>query len=419
MAPKVTRRSKGTGGIYQRASDNMWCASIELPPAADGKRRRRVIVRARKADVIAEMRAAQRELQKAGNLRTSSPTLAQWCDLWWNRYGMTKLKVTTRDAYRSKIEQYIKPAIGRIRLDRLTVDHVHKLHAYVTTTKGLSASTAAGAHRVLSSILADAEKEGRVTRNVARVADKPRVAKKRKEYLTNAQAARLLASLAHDPQELAIWGTALLLGKRLGEVLGIHRDLVDVANGQLTIAWQVKRVPFEHGCGPATPAGARPCGRQRGGNCPDRRLTVPADQEVIHLDGGLYLLRPKTKSSWHALPMVGLLQQLIGQYLETAPTNPHGLLFARPDGRPIDPADANKAWHAHLKAASLPDVDVHSTRHTCNTVLTELGVPVDVRRLLLGHASAAVNEAVYTHTSDVRVADAMRQLGAALGPATT
>jgi integrase len=37
-----------------------------------------------------------------------------------------------------------------------------------------------------------------------------------------------------------------------------------------------------------------------------------------------------------------------------------------------------------------------------------------VRQAILGHASKAVNEAVYTHTSDVRVADAMRQLSAAL-----
>jgi 8-oxo-dGTP pyrophosphatase MutT (NUDIX family) len=49
----------------------------------------------------------------------------------------------------------------------------------------------------------------------------------------------------------------------------------------------------------------------------------------------------------------------------------------------------------------------HSARHTCNTILTELGVPVDVRIQILGHASNAVNEDVYTHTSDVRVAEAM------------
>lgn len=411
-APKSTRRAKSTGGLYQRASDGMWCASVELPSGDPTKRRRKVIVRAKKADAVAELRKARQQLERSGDLPTAGLTVAQWCDLWWTRYGMKRLKVSTRDTYRSKIEHYIKPAIGKVPIDRLSLEHVYRMHAYVTDTLGISAASALAAHRVLSVIVSDAEKEGRVGRNVVKLADKPRVGRKPKVYLDNAQARQLLISCADRPGELARWAVAILTGMRQGERLGLTVDMLDFGAESLTKAWQLRRIPFQHGCGEKAD-GVWPCGRKRGGNCPKRHLDVPEDQDVVNVDGGLYLTRPKSASSWHTIPMVALLRDILTSYLEEHPPGMNGLIFTRPDGRPIDPADDSADWDAALRRAGLPDVDGHSARHTCNTVLTELGVGVDVRRQILGHASNAINEAVYTHTSDVRVADAMRQLSAA------
>ena len=406
------RRVKNTGGLYQRASDGMWCASVELP-APPGQRRRKVIVRAKKADALAALRKAKADFERAGDLPTSSPTVSQWCDIWWTRYGMTRLKVSTRSTYRSKIENYIKPSIGRVPLDRLSLDHVYRMHAYVTDTLGLDPASALAAHRVLSVIISDAEREDRVGRNVVRLADKPRVGKRPKTYLDNAQARELLVSVKDNPGEAARWATAILTGMRQGERLGLTADMLDFEAGAITKAWQLRRIPFEHGCGERGEAGW-PCGRKRGGNCPQRHLDVPPDQEVVNVEGGLYMTRPKSAASWATIPMVGLLRDVLAAYLEEHPPGMHGLIFTREDGRPIDPADDAADWRAALRRAGLPAVDGHSARHTCNTVLTELGVGVDVRRKILGHASNAINEAVYTHTSDVRVAEAMRQLSAAM-----
>jgi integrase len=112
--------------------------------------------------------------------------------------------------------------------------------------------------------------------------------------------------------------------------------------------------------------------------------------------------------------MVGLLADILQHYLEGRELGEAGLIFTRPDGSPLEQTDDSDAWRAALQRAGLPRVGGHSARHTCNTVLTELGVPVDVRRQILGHASNAINEAIYTHTSDTRVAEAMRALSAAM-----
>ncbi len=411
----TTRRVKSTGGLYQRKSDGMWCASVELPSADPTKRRRKVIVRAKKADAIAELRDLRKALEKSGDLPTASTTVAQWCDLWWNRYGMTRLKVSTRSTYQSKIENYIKPSIGKVPLDRLTLDHVYRMHAYTIETIGTdrAIASALAAHRVLSVIITDAQREDRVTRNVVKLASKPSPGKVKIPFLHNAQARDLLMHLNDDLPLAARWACAFLTGMRQGERLGLTIDFLDFDGRALTKAWQLRRLPFEHGCGEKTGDGW-PCGRKRGGNCPAKVLDIPQDQEVQHVEGGLYLTRPKSSASWATIPMVDLLHDLLSAYVEKYPPGINGLIFTRDDGRPIDPADDSAEWHASLAAAGLPDVGGHSARHTCNTILTELGVPVDVRQAILGHASRAVNEAVYTHTSDVRVIDAMKQLSAAL-----
>jgi len=57
----TTRRDAHSGSIYQRKSDGMWVVAVELPER-DGKRRRKVIVRAKKADAVTALRAARKDL---------------------------------------------------------------------------------------------------------------------------------------------------------------------------------------------------------------------------------------------------------------------------------------------------------------------------------------------------------------------
>jgi integrase len=421
----TTRRTRNTGGLYQRASDGMWIAAISLP-STDGKRRRKVVARAKKADAAKELRKLKQELERIGDLRTSSPTLSVWLDVWWKRYAMKRLKVSARDVYRSRIEQYIRPSIGSVRLERLAPEHVHRLHEYVTDTLGLSVTTARGAHLVLSSVLSDAYAEDKVTRNVATVVKAPAPAVVKEASLTSAQARDLLLSLDPGdgtvPMALAEYAVAFFAGLRQGERLGLTRKAIDFNAGTITVSWQLRRLAYEHGCGEKVD-GKWPCGRKQGGYCPKRTLEVPANQEVKHVEGGMYLTRPKSKAGWRVIPMVGVLAETLRRYLDVTEPGMEGLIFTRPngvrnrgksDGRPIDASTDNKAWRASLEAAGLPKVLGHSARKTCNTILTELEVPVDVRIRILGHASRAINEQVYTHTSDVRVEEAMRKMDRAL-----
>jgi len=48
----------------------------------------------------------------------------------------------------------------------------------------------------------------------------------------------------------------------------------------------------------------------------------------------------------------------------------------------------------------------HSTRHTCNSLLANAGVPADVRRMITGHSDTETN-IIYTHLDDKTKAKAL------------
>jgi integrase len=408
MAPTGKRRDSGSGGLYQDAR-GLWTAAIELPER-DGKRRRKVIRRAKKADALVALREARRELDRAGDLATSTPTVEAWMTSWLAMRAK-KLKPRTLSTYRTYITKHIVPELGRYQLDKLTPAHVRRLHARFED-RGLSSTSALQAHRILAKALTDAEREGRVGRNVATLLDAPSKAVAKRDALTANEARALLLSVAGDPVQAAHWSVALLAGLRQGERLGLTREAIDLERGFLTVSWQVQRLGWEHGCGEASLPGW-PCGKKRAGYCPQRHVTIPDGQEAKHVNG-LWMTRPKTKAGWRQVPIAPVLHEVLVRYLAEHQPGPEGLVFAE-GGKPVDPKRDYESWTAALKEAGLPPVVLHSARHTTATLLYELGVPERTRVQILGHSSATTT-AGYTHVSDPLMHDAMGRLGALLDP---
>lgn len=407
MASKTARRGSGSGGLYQDAR-GLWTVVVELPPLA-GKRRRKVIRRRDRAAAVTELRRIRTELDRTGDLPTSSPTLDQWLTIWLSLVAAPRLKPRTLATYRSYVTRHISPAIGRYRLDKLSAAHVRRMHETIIA-RGCSSTTALQAHRILAKALTDAMREGRVGRNVADKdhIDAPRRAVATRTALDADQAIALLRSVA-DRDEGAHWATALLAGVRQGERLGITADMLDLDAGVLSVAWQLQRLTWQHGC-----VGHR-CGRERAGYCPERTVMIPPDQEVRRVYGGLWLTRPKSRAGWRQVPLAPELWEILRRYRATHDLGDEGLIFHRDDGHPIDPRADSTAWDAALRAAGLPDVVLHSARHTTASLLYVLKVPEQTRMAILGHSSATVT-AGYTHVTDREARDAMGLLGAMLYP---
>lgn len=63
-----------------------------------------------------------------------------------------------------------------------------------------------------------------------------------------------------------------------------------------------------------------------------------------------------------------------------------------------------------IKSNDLPDISIHSLRHTNATLLINSGVPITTISSRLGHANPSTTTKIYTHaiqSADAKAADAL------------
>lgn len=395
---KRRRRQRGEGAVFQRA-DGMWIGQLDLG-WIDGKRRRPTVSSKTQRGALKKLTELKDTVKQSGG-RTPDRrmTAEKWLTYWLEQIVAPNAKPKTFVFYRNMVNVHLIPALGTHRLTALTTEHVRAMHTAVTSKtwrgKRLSATTAAHAHQTLHTALEAARKEGKITANVAELVDPPTRRKSDRGSLTAAEARTLLQKTADDRLSAA-WMTALLSGARRGEVLALQWDRVDLDRWTVDLSWQLQEVTFRHGCGD------EPCGRKRAGSCPQRELDVPYDFEYRQLDGRLCMLRPKSEASTRLVPIVAPLHAALtkrseeyeaerGDYRED-----HGLVWPRPDGRPIVPGAATAAWKDACAAAGVPVVDLHVARHTTATILLEAGVDAKVIQQIVGHSTVVMTRG-YQH----------------------
>jgi len=106
--------------------------------------------------------------------------------------------------------------------------------------EGKARRTVARVRSYLGQALAVAERRGKVSRNVARLAEMPATpAPNEKRSLTPDQAQMLLEAVEDERLE-ALWLTGLLLGLRPGELTGLTWSDVDLEVGTLMVKGSMK-----------------------------------------------------------------------------------------------------------------------------------------------------------------------------------
>lgn len=402
-AMPTKRRQKGTGTVFQRG-DGYWLGAVNIVDG-NGKRRRKTVSGKTEATVKRRLAALVKQLDQTGTLPMGQQTLKVWTDYWLTHIAAPRVRPRTLTSYQSHVTRYIVPAIGRVKLEKVTPQHVRAVTDYVLE-KRLSSTTAQHAQVTLTNLLGDAHREGLIPRNPAAVVRAPSRAPSKRGALTAAQGIDLLLSAekAQDPM-LSRWAMALLTGQRQGECLGLEIERVHA--DRLDISWQLQALPFEHGCGRKV-SDEWPCGSKRGGNCPHRRHVFQPGFEYRETNAPrLFLTKPKTHER-----VIPLVEPFRSSLLRTINGRTEGLVWQK-DGRPIDPKDDWQAWKDALRLAKLPDVTLHEARHTTATLLLEAGVDVKVIGQMLGQSSVLVT-AGYQHVSLALATEAANRLSRAL-----
>jgi integrase len=90
----------------------------------------------------------------------------------------------------------------------------------------------------------------------------------------------------------------------------------------------------------------------------------------------------------------------------------HGLIFCRPDGRPLDPDVITKTFQRLAARAGLPVIRFDDLRHTFATLSLKAGIPTEVVSRILGHRNPVITQLFYQHAVPCLEEDAIARFAA-------
>jgi integrase len=394
------RNANGRSSIYQNAEG--WHGRVTVGVKDDGRPDRRHVRGKTKAEVTEKVRKLER-LRESGRMPKAGQrwTVAKWLKHWIDNIAIPpSVSENTHAGYRVDVEKHLIPGIGAHRLERLAPEYLERLYAKMQRA-GSSAGTAHHVHRTIRNSLNEAVRRGHLARNPVLLAKAPKLSDDEPEPYDIEEVQQLLKAVS-ERRNGARWVVALALGLRQGEALGLKWEHVDLKKGTLRIRRNRLRPKYEHGCGDT-------CGR-KAGYCLRRKQirddTGPtksrAGRRVIGLPEPVILILKVHRERQDA-------ERLAARQL----WHDEGWVFAKPDGRPLNPNTDYHEWKALLKEAGLRDARLHDARHTAATVLLILAVPTPTAMAIMGWSSAAMAKR-YQHILDSIRRDVANQVGGLL-----
>lgn len=302
------------------------------------------------------------DLRKSKKIGGEVETVAQLMSVYLRLHGVPRWSPSTYQSNRGLIQHYILPCMGNMRLSELSPRTVAMLYSRMLEEprisfpyhkqggQKLSPTTLRSIHKVLHSAFEQAVLWEYVDRNPFHRVPLPVCRTKQKTFLTPEQIKRLV--LYCSPTLALAIPPHLCCFASKGGTAG--SDLAGTLTSPGTPFALTRRWPGLAGMPSIRSTDGRSCtaSRRWGG----RQRTV------------LVLKQPKTESSARTvyLPpsLMALLKQSRPASWETGGLPFPHLIFAYPDGRPMQECTLTKQFQLALKEAGLPKVTFHSLRYS-------------------------------------------------------
>jgi integrase len=305
-------------------------------------------------------------LDKGAYAEPSKLTLGAFLRDTWLPAVRASVRASTHDSYTRMVDRHVVPALGGTTVQALTPPKLNAFYADLLAS-GLAPKTVRNVHAVLRKALGDAVRWGLLVRNVAGLAEAPKVSATRKPDMhvwTPEQLRDFLAGIEGERFYAALV-LAAHTGLRRGEVLGLRWDDVDLEAPRLSVRQALLSVAYEV--------------RVSDLKTDNGRRTVDLDARTVAV------LR-----SWR--------REQLEERLAIGPGyRESGLVFTRPEGAAIHPDLFSKTFDRLVARSGLPVIRLHDLRHTHATLLLRASVPVKVVSERLGHANAAFTMNTYQH----------------------
>lgn len=374
---------RGSGSVYRRTrtrpNGQTYTRYMAQVSIGGGRYVRRQFETRREATRALEAMLASTEV--------SRQALGAYLRSWLAETARPRVTPNTLRGYEAAIS-HLAP-VADIALEDLTPEDVQHVvnrmtaarHRQVKAPSPASPKTRRNALAMLRAALADAERRGHLTRNVAAMVDMPRVPRVSREAMTPERAKAIRAAIAGDRYEAAY--LLAFCSLRASEVLGLVWSDLDAERRTVRVRYQLA------GSGPKA-----------------------------------VRVQTKTRTSARPVPIPPFVTAALVAHEErqrrerpVVPIDPaeDSLVFVTERGYAVNGSWLTRHFGDLLAAAKLPGMRVHDLRHGLSALLAGIHVHPSVAQAILGHTTARMTLDAYTAVTWDAQREAMDRLDEAIG----
>lgn len=322
--------------------------------------------------------ALQNERESSLQIKRSDITCSQWFDTWLTEFKQSALKKSTVSRYRGDIENHIKPHIGDILLQKLTVLDIQRLYKKELDA-GHSVKSVKNLHGVIRESLDKAVRLRMIPYNVGADCELPKTPKEEMNVLPESKIPEF-CQLCEKDEYGDILLFLLFTGMRESEAIGLTWDEIDFTTGYVSLRHQFVRGVYKGEGYEFTTLK----------NHNSRSFKLPQS-------GLAFLKRIKDK-------------QDLAMRNNKEWTNSLNFVFTTEEGNFCTRTSVYKHGKMVFTQMGLPELRIHDLRHTFATLSLQQGMNIKTLSHILGHATVAFTMDKYGHVSKQMMEDATCQM---------